>query len=133
MKKIEALVKFTQKHSNIAYDADLKKEFKRLGTAALKEIRDAFGPLHSSEISFNPAGIAMSGDFHLKVMFNAHQGVDMFFNLGFGNHVTYRGIKGLKDYTGKENRQMCFENFLNLNDLRSRFLLAANSVQLEVA
>lgn len=130
MKKIKEFVAFTQKHKSISYNEELKKKFKSLGRSALKEVLNSIGPVVESEISYNPGGIAVSGDFHLKVMFAPNQGVDVFFNLdGFGNYITYRCIKELKDYSGGCNQNIPFEKLLDLNNLSAMFINESKKVK----
>lgn len=121
------LATFVKENQTVAYDDAKKKEFKRLGTKFLKELAKKMPDLKETEIYFNAGGIAVSGDFHFKGMFDDNKGFDMFFNLdGFGNYITYRTTKGMKDYSGGRNRQMPFsvlENpekiVQNLNELRN--------------
>ena len=106
------LATFCQENKIIAYDDEKKKEFKRL---AMKYFRDmaktmqsyTSNPVTDTEVSFNPGGIAVSGDISFRGMFDENQGFHLFFNLGgFGDYITYRSIKDMKDYSGGPNRQM---------------------------
>jgi len=94
-----------------AYDEEgerLKAEFKRLGMRYFKSLVKRMN-LIDSKVSFNPGGIAGSGDFSVMGMFDEINGFHLFFNwTGMCRWVTYRSISALDDYTGGYNRQMDF-------------------------
>lgn len=91
-----------------------KESFKRIGTAALREISDelsATGLVSNCDIKFNPAGPAVSGDFSLRGDFNVGGSFDLFFGMNnyAGLEVCYRATKNKKDYSGDRNRWMTFD------------------------
>lgn len=110
---------FVDDHPNLdAYDdqgeAD-KAEFKRLGMAYFKRLAKRMD-LEDSKVSFNPGGIAGSGDFHFKGLFEEGKGFDLFFNLNFPG-IVYRDTTGFTDYTGGPNHNIGFSVLHNEDDL----------------
>lgn len=115
-------VEFIKKNPSVGYNEELKAEFARKGKAALKEFSSMFPGL-PVEINYNKAGIAMSGDFHFKVMLTPEKGVDCFFNLdAFGSCLTYRTIKSFKDYSGGVNNREALGLLAQPETLKSKFL-----------
>jgi hypothetical protein len=93
-------------NSPIAYDQDKKKQFKSMGTKFLKKVLSHLS-LKESKISYNPGGIAVSGDHSLMGMFDDSKGFHLFFNAdGFSRYLTYRTIKNMKDYSGGTNQNI---------------------------
>ena len=94
---------------NLSYNAELKDEFKRKSTAFLRALAKSL-PLIESKVSFNPGGIAVSGDAHLTGMFDNGTGIYITINDSvFGDrkmNFLYRTIKHMKDYTGGSNNYM---------------------------
>jgi hypothetical protein len=112
MSKWGQLAEFMIIHKNISHNAFLKTKFQRLGRAALRELSKALeetGRVVNCKVSYNKAGIACSGDFHLRGDFVDGGSFDFFFNLdGFNQYFTYRKTSSQKDYTGEQNLQMPF-------------------------
>lgn len=97
-----------------AYDEEgekAKAKFKRLGMAYFKRLAKRMD-LEDSKVSFNPGGIAGSGDFHFKGLFEEGKGFDLFFNLNFPG-IVYRDTTGFTDYTGGPNRNIGFSTLHN--------------------
>jgi hypothetical protein len=90
----------------ISYDMEKKKKFRQLGHAFLKSVRRRLeNKIEDCRISYNPGGIAVSGDHSLYAVFKNGKGACVFFNYdGIGSFVTFREIKHLKDYSGGMNR-----------------------------
>jgi len=99
------LYEFISQVGSIGYDVTAKKKWKRLGTLFLQKVRGRLkGHVESSDIGWNPGGIAVSGDHSLYVMFNNGRGACVFFNFDrFCDFVTFRSITSMKDYTGGPN------------------------------
>lgn len=92
--------------NGVSYDMEKKKKFRQLGQKYLKSVRRRLEhKIEDCRISYNPGGIAVSGDHSLYAVFKNGKGACMFFNHdGFGSFVTFREIEHLKDYSGGMNR-----------------------------
>ncbi|MGV2887617.1 hypothetical protein [Paenibacillus taichungensis] len=102
----KSLVKMEKVMTNqdLSYNEMGKNEFKRTSTAALRQIAKDIG-LNVSKVSFNPGGIAVSGDASLYGMWEENKGIYVTISQGFGgNRIMYRTIKHMKDYTGGTNQ-----------------------------
>ena len=94
-----------------------KDEFRKVGRTALNEIAGALkatGFVSNCKVDYNPGGIAVSGDFHLRGDFNEGGSFDLFFNIdrigGDSLQICYRKTKNQKDYTGGRNHWTKFSN-----------------------
>jgi hypothetical protein len=99
---------------DVSYNEDLKAEFKKLGRAALKEIGNSLqsnGVISSFVVDFNPGGIAVSGDHHLRALYPSGGGFDLFFSLGL-DFLVYRRTTGMTDYTGERNNNLPLSTFV---------------------
>jgi hypothetical protein len=93
--------KFIELTSTASYNYDKKETFRKLGRKILKYIAQELDLKKGEyEISFNPGGIACSGDHTLRTK---HLCLALYDNLGRG-WFYYRSTKGLKDYTGGANQ-----------------------------
>ncbi len=85
----------------IAYDADRKEEFRREAMTLLKRVAQALGLEKGSyRLSFNPGGIAVSGDASLE---ETGFYVQISQSVMLGHEILYRSCDGLNDYRGKRN------------------------------
>jgi hypothetical protein len=114
MTKWNQLKEFLDVYSSVAYNENNKEKFKKTGRAALKEIAKKLeekGIAKNLAVYYNPGGIAVSGDHHLKGDLVKGGSFDLFFNLDFSGQrfFTYRKTKNQQDYTGDRNRQIPFE------------------------
>ena len=108
MKPNAKLWEFLETNPTCNYNPENKDTFKRLVTSHLKAVAKMIKPL-ALDVSFNPGGIAVSGDAHLKMMLTPTQGIHLFFNLdrlGGVPYITARTISHLGDWTGGPNRTM---------------------------
>lgn len=104
---------------NVGYSEVLKGEFKRLGRKLLKDLAKALMDTDQfvfTDVSYNPSGIAVSGDHCLQAEFKDGGGIYMNVSFqSFGNsYGFYRATKGHKDYTGGVNRQLGPNLILNM-------------------
>ena len=100
-KKIERLVKAMKADSS--YNEVNKKEFKLAATGFLKELAKNLN-FTEVKVSFNPGGVAVSGDATLMGMYNENEGVYISFNSdGLDGAIMFRPIKSMKDYRGGNN------------------------------
>ena len=98
------------------YESFPKPTFKRVGKSALTELSSELihtGLVSNIDISYNPGGIAVTGDFHIRGDFNVGGSFDMFFNMDLGLEICYRQTSSKKDYTGQRNQWMAFNTPLN--------------------
>lgn len=112
MNKWETLNEFCLDTKSVAYNEELKAQFQRVGKAGLKEFAialEATGRVKNCKLDYNKAGIACSGDFHVRGDFSEGGSFDFFFNLdGFNRFFTYRKTTNQRDYTGGRNIYMPF-------------------------
>jgi hypothetical protein len=96
------LITFIGSHT-LEYNHSNKEQFKEMGLKAMRRLASAL-KLRELEASFNPGGIAVSGDLHLHGMFNDKIGIYITISQ-WGNKVNflYRTVTGMKDYTGGQN------------------------------
>jgi len=109
-----------------AYNSEAKKEFKRLGKKYCLEIAKTISA--ASHYSFNPGGIAVSGDHNLQLMMREpYKMIHLFFNCDFGSstYVYYRTITDLNDWTGGINNRCPIES-ADLKTITQRILFVAN-------
>lgn len=90
---------------DLSYNSTGKVEFKRTSTATLRQVAKDLGLLSSFKVSFNPSGIAVSGDASLYGMWEEGKGICVTISQGFGgNRIMYRTIKHMTDYIGGVNQ-----------------------------
>lgn len=114
--KLESLHRFLAKNT-CRYNAEAKAGYKKLGLPAMKELGGLLY-FRECEADFNPGGIAVSGDLHLRGMWNDGNGAYIWINPDFGLRFLYREITHMKDYTGGPN------NWGNLDLLKDPVVLA---------
>lgn len=107
--KLKALYDFMKVNGrNLGYNADLQAQFKKLATAYLRALKKEL-PFTECKVSFNPGGIAVSGDAQLMGMFSNGTGLYITINEPWGGghgkamNFLYRTIQHMKDYTGGSN------------------------------
>lgn len=90
--------------TSLSYNYENKEAFKKAGLSAFRALEKEMG-FTESRVSFNPGGIAVSGDHYLYGMFSEGEGVMITVSQGaFSNHAGYcRHIKSLTDYSGGAN------------------------------
>ena len=81
------------------YNDAAKSEFKKLSTKLLRALAASV----SGKVSYNPAGIACSGDASLH-----SETLHVFFNADSGMGICGRTCKGASDYQGGPNRWFPF-------------------------
>jgi hypothetical protein len=92
------------------YNPDKKKAFERAGRKYCNQIKKAF-PQWQTKVSYNKAGIACSGDFHIRLE-RKPIGIDIFFNAdSCCDFVTYRYYRHMNDWCGGPNHNITFEQF----------------------
>lgn len=105
MSKIENLLKFISEH-NFEYNQHNKDRLKEIGIVAMKRLASAL-KLKEYKVSFNPGGIAVTGDLYLMGMFNDNIGIYISITKGWnrneGFSFLYRTIKNMEDYSGGGN------------------------------
>ncbi len=106
--EIKVLISLTKSEIH-AYEGYSKANFKRLGTKYLKMIAKRLGC--TEKVSWNPGGIAVSGDI---ILHTEHLYVNMS-QCGLGMGFMYRSCKGIKDYTGGTNHWMQWEKLLDVD------------------
>ncbi|MBI2124477.1 hypothetical protein HYT92_01670, partial [Candidatus Pacearchaeota archaeon] len=113
MKHLSQLAKLMTNKEILQYNEEGKAIFKRTGIRAMQELALLL-ELREHDISFNPGGIAVSGDLRLMGMWDENLGVYISMNKDFPNapwgQVLYRAIKHMKDYAGGSNNWLRFES-----------------------
>lgn len=91
-------------HTELSYNETNKEAFRKAGQQALRALAKEMGFVEH-RVSFNPGGIAVSGDHSLYGMFAEGEGMVIYISQGaFNDHAGYcRHIKDLKDYSGGAN------------------------------
>lgn len=110
------LYRFLAGHPEIGYNEENKKTFKSLGQELLKSLVEKLKKddlVEESKVSFNPGGVAVSGDHSLMLMFKTGKGV--YVNISAESCLPdqsfmMRSIKGMKDYSGGTNQWFRFTN-----------------------
>jgi hypothetical protein len=129
MKCLKELAKLMTNGEILQYNEEGKTMFRRIGTKAMKELALLL-ELREHNISFNPGGIAVSGDLMLMGMWTEHLGVYISMNKDFPNapwgQVLYRTIKHMKDYTGGSNNWLKFELLGNPQELKNTIMRLKN-------
>ena len=94
------------------YNESFKERFREIGTKAMEELAALLG-LKEHRVSFNPSGIAVSGDLMLMGMWSEDNGIYITMNKDFPRKpwgdVLYRSIRHMEDYTGGLNHYFKFE------------------------
>lgn len=124
-----ALYDFLLRKPEIEYNEINKAMFKKLGQSFLKKlvryIKLDFEVL-DSKVSWNPGGIAVSGDHNLMLMFSEGRGVYLTISSGAFGHDGFmaRSITHMKDYTGGNNQwfdRSKLRDFPEMNEILKRF------------
>ena len=91
-------------HTELSYNYDNKEAFRKAGQQALRALAKGMG-FTESKVSFNPGGIAVSGDHSMYGMLSDGTGVVLYISQGaFSNNAGYcRHIRNLQDYSGGAN------------------------------
>lgn len=98
----------------LSYNPRNKQEFKVVGTRVMKELAKLLD-LKESRVSFNPGGIAVSGDLSLMGMWEEGRGIYVHISgKGITETIMYRTIKHMKDFSGGHNRWMKSDTLLDL-------------------
>jgi hypothetical protein len=125
--KAKNLVELSEATSHhVGYNEDAKKEFIRLGKRFIKDLMQSLQSqgISNMESSYNKAGIAVSGEFTLKGLYENEKG-GFYIQLTFSSSRDfgfYRATAGLKDYSGGRNHMIQETNILNGEELVSRIL-----------
>ncbi len=99
------------------YNQNFKEKFERIGKKAMREVAESL-ELKQYDISFNPGGIAVSGDLRLMGMWSEGNGIYISMNKDFPEaswgQILYRRIKHMKDFTGGTNNWCKFADMFGL-------------------
>jgi len=114
MKELDIITDILR-NEEISYNPMTKKKFKKSGLIFLKQLGEDL-KLSETVVSFNPGGIAVSGDLILMGMCNVMMGVYVTISQGGYSPLMYRTIKDMKDYAGGRNH---FIELDKLNDYDS--------------
>lgn len=129
MKYLKQLAGLMTNGEILQYNEEGKAMFKRIGTKAMKELAVVL-ELKEYDVSFNPGGIAVSGDLLLMGMWTDDLGVYISMNKDFPNapwgQVLYRTIKHMKDYTGGTNNWLKFESLARPEELKNTIMRLRN-------
>lgn len=129
MKYLKELARLMANGETLQYNEEGKVMFKRIGVKAMKELAVTL-ELKEYNVSFNPGGIAVSGDLLLMGMWTEHLGVYISMNKDFPNapwgQVLYRTIKHMKDYTGGSNNWLKFELLGKPQELKDTIMRLRN-------
>ena len=124
LNKMKAMVSVLRL-KEISYDEFAKSEFKRNGLAALRALVGEL-PFKKFEVSFNPGGIAVSGDLTLHGMFEDGRGIYLNINQHCwnGDKVSCycRAVTSMKDYTGKRNVWLKDTDLLDIEKLKETLI-----------
>ena len=111
MKKMRELGLLMLNGESGGYNGAFKARFKAIGKKAMKELAVLL-ELKEHDVSFNPGGIAVSGDLTLMGMWDEGTGVYVTMNKDFPNKpwgdVLFRTIKDMRDFTGGPNQYFRF-------------------------
>lgn len=125
MKYLKKLSELLLSNVNLCYNDDGKKEFKKIGKKAMRELATIL-ELKEIDVDFNPGGIAVSGDLYLMGMWNDDMGVYISMNKDLPTapwgQVLYRTIKHMKDYTGGANNWLKYEDLASQEKLKEMIL-----------
>lgn len=105
MESLKKFAAFVSQYTTIHADTDdgkAKETFGRLGKKAFKELAVYLG-LNPSDVAYNKAGIAVSGDLRLMGMVSPDKGIYIHFNKDGSTGVLYRVIEHMKDFSGGPN------------------------------
>jgi hypothetical protein len=107
--------------TELSYNYDNKEAFKKAGLSAMRALAKEMG-FTESRVSFNPGGIAVSGDHYIYGMFSEGEGVMFTVSQGaFNNHAGYcRHIKGLTDYSGGANVWIEHKELTDVETLKAK-------------
>lgn len=130
MRYLKRLAVLMTSKERAQYNESFKEKFKEIGTKAMEELARIL-ELKEYRVSFNPGGIAVSGDLILMGMWSEGNGVYISMNKDFPDRpwgdVLYRHIKHMEDYTGGPNNYLKFKLLGNSRVLRSKiFALRKN-------
>lgn len=104
MKELKSLRNFVDGRQ-LKYDQPNKDRFKEIGLAVMRKLAKKL-KLREFEASFNPGGIAVTGDLHLMGMFNDSIGIYIQISqscFGANFECMFRTIANMKDYSGGSN------------------------------
>lgn len=125
MKYLKKLASLMISKEKAQYNESFKERFREIGIKAMEELARIL-ELKEYRVSFNPGGIAVSGDLTLMGMWTEGNGVYISMNKDFPGKpygdVLYRQIKHMADYTGGPNNYFKFELLRNPKLLRGKIL-----------
>lgn len=125
MKNFLKLAELMNNDESGCYNQDFKEKFKKEGKKAMREVAEAL-ELKEYDISFNPGGIAVSGDLRLMGMWSEGNGIYISMNKDFPGaswgQILYRRIKHMKDFTGGTNNWYKFSDMFDLQKFISTML-----------
>lgn len=110
------------RHTDISYNATAKKEFQQLCMKFLNELKPLL-ELKECFITFNKAGIAVSGEAFLMGMWTETNGIYINIEQGSCGPIMYRNIRYMKDYTGGHNNWFQFSDMTNIKDIANKILI----------
>lgn len=105
----------------LSYEPENKKVFARVAQKALKQVATAL-EFKEFKVSFNPSGIASSGDALLMGMWNDTEGIYFTIDKDMGPSLMFRSIKHLRDYSGGGNRWLHVDDLLDTERLITQLL-----------
>ncbi len=118
-KKLAQLYNFMNANGKeLGYNHELQQKFQQISMAFLRALKKEL-PFTECKVSFNPGGIAVSGDAHLMGMFE--NGIGLYITINdscFSErklNFLYRTISHMKDYSGGPNNYMTNEQMQNVN------------------
>ena len=111
-KNMQQLAMVLIRGESLQYNESGKQMFKTIGKKAMRELAVLL-ELKEYDISFNPGGIAVSGDLHLMGMWSEENGVYILINKDFvgcaWGEGYYRTIKHMRDFTGGPNHWLPYK------------------------
>lgn len=106
------------KENDLSYNKVGQDAFKKNSQRFLKKLAEEL-KLKEFKVSFNPGGIAVSGDAHLMGMWSEGNGIYITINQNMGDPVfLYRKITHMKDFLGVTNHYIWgISDILNKNEM----------------
>jgi len=112
MKNLKKLKRMMMSKESGSYNEDFKERFRNVGKKAMVELAELLD-FKEYKVSFNPGGIAVSGDLTLMGMWGEGNGAYISMNKDFPGKpwgaVLYRHIQHMRDFTGGTNNYFKFE------------------------
>jgi hypothetical protein len=109
------------KYEDLSYNEKGKAKFKNISMNFLRDLAKEL-ELIEPRVSFNPGGIAVSGDATLMGMWTEDKGIYVHISQGPVAPIMYRTIKHMRDYTGGHNNWITFYSMDTMINIKQTML-----------